>query len=69
MGLAASWPPSTESGDGTRRYLLEFEDRRTVETVLMPEEGRDTDLHLQPGGLPGELPVLPDRAAWAWSGT
>ena len=31
-----------QSTDGTRRYLLELEDRRTVETVLMPEEGRDT---------------------------
>jgi len=31
-----------QSSDGTRRYLLELEDRRTVETVLMPEEGRDT---------------------------
>jgi len=31
-----------KSTDGTRRYLLELEDRRTVETVLMPEEGRDT---------------------------
>jgi 23S rRNA (adenine2503-C2)-methyltransferase len=30
------------SADGTRRYLLELEDRRSVETVLMPEEGRDT---------------------------
>jgi 23S rRNA (adenine2503-C2)-methyltransferase len=30
------------SGDGTRRYLLGLEDQRTVETVLMPEEGRDT---------------------------
>jgi 23S rRNA (adenine2503-C2)-methyltransferase len=30
------------SSDGTRRYLLGLEDRRTVETVLMPEEGRDT---------------------------
>ena len=30
------------SVDGTQRYLLELEDRRTVETVLMPEEGRDT---------------------------
>ena len=30
------------SNDGTRRYLLGLEDRRTVETVLMPEEGRDT---------------------------
>jgi 23S rRNA (adenine2503-C2)-methyltransferase len=28
--------------DGTQRYLLELEDRRTVETVLMPEESRDT---------------------------
>jgi 23S rRNA (adenine2503-C2)-methyltransferase len=31
-----------KSTDGTRRYLLELEDRRTVETVLMPELGRDT---------------------------
>lgn len=31
-----------ESTDGTRRYLLSLEDGRTVETVLMPEEGRDT---------------------------
>jgi 23S rRNA (adenine2503-C2)-methyltransferase len=30
------------STDGTRRYLLSLEDDRTVETVLMPEEGRDT---------------------------
>ena len=30
------------SSDGTRRYLIELEDHRTVETVLMPEEGRDT---------------------------
>lgn len=31
-----------DSSDGTRRYLLELQDGRTVETVLMPEEGRDT---------------------------
>jgi 23S rRNA (adenine2503-C2)-methyltransferase len=31
-----------QSADGTRRYLLRLEDGRTVETVLMPEEGRDT---------------------------
>lgn len=31
-----------DSVDGTRRYLLRLEDGRTVETVLMPEEGRDT---------------------------
>jgi len=31
-----------ESADGTRRYLLRLADGRTVETVLMPEEGRDT---------------------------
>jgi 23S rRNA (adenine2503-C2)-methyltransferase len=31
-----------ESSDGTRRYLLRLEDARTVETVLMPEGGRDT---------------------------
>jgi 23S rRNA (adenine2503-C2)-methyltransferase len=30
------------SVDGTRRYLLGLEDGRTVETVLMPDEGRDT---------------------------
>ena len=30
------------SADGTVRYLLELADGRTVETVLMPEEGRDT---------------------------
>ena len=40
MGLPA---PAAEyrSSDGTRRYLLELEDQRTVETVLMPEEGSD----------------------------
>ena len=31
-----------KSADGTRRYLLRLEDGRTVETVLMPEESRDT---------------------------
>ena len=31
-----------QSADGTRRYLLRLADQRTVETVLMPEEGRDT---------------------------
>lgn len=31
-----------DSIDGTRRYLLELNDGRSVETVLMPEEGRDT---------------------------
>src|SRR5579864_1223120 len=31
-----------QSGDGTRRYLLRLEDGRTVETVLMPENERDT---------------------------
>lgn len=31
-----------KSVDGTRRYLLGLQDNRTVETVLMPEEGRDT---------------------------
>ena len=30
------------SKDGTRRYLLQLADDRTVEAVLMPEEGRDT---------------------------
>src|SRR5207253_7428939 len=31
-----------ESTDGTRRYLLQLEDGRTVEAVLMPEGERDT---------------------------
>jgi 23S rRNA (adenine2503-C2)-methyltransferase len=38
--------PATErrfdSSDGTRRYLLRLEDNRTIESVLMPEQGRDT---------------------------
>src|SRR5262245_3470594 len=35
-------PRRYESADGTRRYLLALEDGRTVESVLMPEPGRDT---------------------------
>jgi 23S rRNA (adenine2503-C2)-methyltransferase len=31
-----------DSVDGTRRYLLRLADNRTVETVLMPEDSRDT---------------------------
>ncbi len=31
-----------DSVDGTRRYLLNMDDGRTVETVFMPEEDRDT---------------------------
>jgi 23S rRNA (adenine2503-C2)-methyltransferase len=31
-----------DSVDGTRRYLLQLADSKTVEAVLMPEEGRDT---------------------------
>jgi 23S rRNA (adenine2503-C2)-methyltransferase len=31
-----------QSTDGTRRYLLRLADNRTVETVLMPEQERDT---------------------------
>jgi 23S rRNA (adenine2503-C2)-methyltransferase len=31
-----------DSTDGTRRYLLRLADQKTVETVLMPDEGRDT---------------------------
>jgi 23S rRNA (adenine2503-C2)-methyltransferase len=31
-----------QSVDGTRRYLLGLDDGKTVETVLMPEESRDT---------------------------
>jgi 23S rRNA (adenine2503-C2)-methyltransferase len=36
---AHSW---FDSRDGTRRYLLRLSDDRTIETVLMPEEGRHT---------------------------
>ncbi|MBY0506825.1 MAG: 23S rRNA (adenine(2503)-C(2))-methyltransferase RlmN [Bryobacteraceae bacterium] len=31
-----------DSSDGTRRYLLDLADQRTVETVLMPQDDRDT---------------------------
>lgn len=31
-----------DSRDGTRRYLLRLDDGKTIETVIMPEEGRDT---------------------------
>src|SRR5258706_4989951 len=31
-----------DSVDGTRRYLLRLHDNRTIETVFMPEESRDT---------------------------
>jgi 23S rRNA (adenine2503-C2)-methyltransferase len=31
-----------DSSDGTKRYLLQLPDNRTVETVLMPEEHRHT---------------------------
>jgi 23S rRNA (adenine2503-C2)-methyltransferase len=31
-----------DSVDGTRRYLLQLDDGKTVETVFMPEEDRDT---------------------------
>lgn len=39
------WPEETcrfDSADGTRRYLLRLSDGRTVESVWMPEESRDT---------------------------
>jgi 23S rRNA (adenine2503-C2)-methyltransferase len=45
LRLAVGLPSQTaeyQSTDGTRRYLLELEDGRTVETVLMPEEGPDS---------------------------
>ena len=41
LGLPAI-EQSFESLDGTRRYLLRLYDNRTVETVWMPETGRDT---------------------------
>ncbi len=44
-GFSLGWPrvaAQYESVDGTRRYLLELADGRTVETVLMPEDSRDT---------------------------
>lgn len=31
-----------DSSDGTRRYLLDMADGRTIETVLMPQDDRDT---------------------------
>ena len=31
-----------DSADGTRRYLLKLADNRAIETVLMPEQERDT---------------------------
>jgi 23S rRNA (adenine2503-C2)-methyltransferase len=31
-----------QSSDGAGRYLLRLEDGRSIETVLMPEDGRDT---------------------------
>jgi 23S rRNA (adenine2503-C2)-methyltransferase len=31
-----------DSTDGTRRYLLKLADGRSIETVIMPETGRDT---------------------------
>ncbi len=31
-----------QSTDGTCRYLLQLQDQRSIETVLMPEEDRDT---------------------------
>jgi 23S rRNA (adenine2503-C2)-methyltransferase len=39
------WPEVSAcyvSADTTKRYLLRLADAKTVETVLMPEEGRDT---------------------------
>jgi len=44
-GLAVGLPQIDQrydSVDGTRRYLLRLADGRSVETVLMPEETRDT---------------------------
>lgn len=43
--LPLGWPEVAadyNSVDGTRRYLLRLDDGRTVETVFMPEETRDT---------------------------
>ena len=40
-----SWPlieKEFRSADGTVRYLLRLRDGETIETVLMPEQGRDT---------------------------
>src|SRR5215831_202197 len=63
------------SVDGTERYLVQGQplDGLTVETVWMPEgdEGEvgdgseGDDLRFQPGGLRGELPVLPHGEAGA----
>jgi 23S rRNA (adenine2503-C2)-methyltransferase len=43
--LQSGWLSSSaefSSVDGTWRYLLQLDDGKTVETVLMPEENRDT---------------------------
>ncbi len=43
--VAFGWPGVEQefaSADGTHRYLLGLDDGRTVETVFMPEERRDT---------------------------
>ncbi len=41
-----------QSIDGTKRYLLRLADARTVETVLMPEESRDTVCISSQAGCP-----------------
>lgn len=43
--FGAGWPEMVQrfdSVDGTRRYLLRLDDDKTIEAVLMPEQGRDT---------------------------
>ena len=51
-----------KSIDGTIRYLLRLEDGRTVETVLMPEEGRHTICISTQVGCPVDCGILSHRA-------
>jgi len=56
-----------DSADGTKRYLLELEDRRTIEAVLMPEPARH-DLYSTQVGCPVDCKFCM-TALMVWSGT
>ena len=49
------------SYDGTVKYLFRLDDGATIESVYIPEERAPHHLHLDPGRLPAEVRVLPDR--------
>ena len=51
------------SSDGTRKWLLDVGAGNAIETVFIPEDGSRHAVHLDTGGLRGELPVLLDRSA------